>query len=426
MKRVVVLGGGFGGAFTALGVAKGLKAGEAEVKLIARENYLFFTPFCTEIVGGAMEVRHATAPLREILGGRASFLEASVERIDLEARRVETSAGPVEYDLLVIALGSATGTFGLPGIGENAYFMRSLPEAIAFRNRVIDCLEEGSRMPKSPERTARLTFAVAGAGPSGVELACDLRDLLNDIVPRQYPDIAPLEVNVKLYEGGDRVLPGMDRKLSWHAERRMKQKGIDVRLETRIRSYNGRDIGLADGSFVRTDTLAWTAGLAPNPVVAALDVPKDRGGRIQVDDFLRVNRHADVFAIGDCAAFVQDEHTLGPEGQVALQEARTCAHNVLAALRGRLLHTFRFRRYGRLVSLGRRYAVTELFGLRFRGFLAWWLWRTAYLTRLPGLRNKVRVMLDWTLDLFFPRETIRIRYSGERPPRESRDTREAS
>jgi len=415
VKRVVVLGGSFGGAFTALGIARRLRPGEAQVTLVARENYLF-TPFCTEIIGGAMEVRHATAPLRDMLAGRVRFLEAEIGRIDTAARRVETDAGPVDYDVLVVALGRVTGTHGVPGVAEHAYFVRSLADAIAFRNRIIDCLEQGSRMPKSPERSARLTFVIAGAGPTGVELACDMKDFVNEIVREQYPDIAPLEVNVKLFEGGNRVLPSMDPRLSWFAERRMKEKGVDVKLDTRIRGFSGHRIELADGSVQFADTVAWAAGLAANPVVAALDVPKDAAGRIRVDDFLRVEKNDAIFALGDCAGFVQDDSALPPEGQVAMQQAGVAARNVVAAVRGGLLHPFRFRRRGRLVSLGRRYAVCEFFGLRFWGFPAWWLWRTAYLFRLPGIRNRIRVMLDWTLDLFFRRETIRIRYAPERVP----------
>lgn len=426
MKRIVILGGGFGGAFTALRASRELKPDEARITVIARDNYLFFTPFATEIVGGAMEVRHATMPIREMLGSRAGFVEAKVERIDAAAKRVETSVGSYEYDVLVVALGAVGNTFGIPGIAEHAYGMRTLTDAIAFRNRVIDCLEAGSRMPKSPERTARLTFAVVGAGPTGVELACDLKDFLDEILPHQYPDIAPLEVNVKLYEAGDRVLPAMDRKLSFQAEKRMKRKGIDLRLETKIQSYTGRQIEFADGTRLRCDSLAWTAGLGPNPVVEALDVPKDRAGRMRVDEFLRVERAFDMFALGDCAAFVQDEKTLGPEGQVAWQEAKTLAHNIVAHVRGKLMHPFRFRRYGRLVSLGRRYAVTEVFGMRISGFFAWWLWRTIYLMRLPGVRNKLRVMFDWTLDLFFPRETIRIRYTPDRPVAAQAGTQETA
>jgi len=416
---VLVLGGGFGGAYTARDLAAALPAGEAEIVLLSRDNYLFFTPFCTEIVGGAMEVRHATASLREMLSPRVRVVETEVRRIDPAARSVETDAGTFGYDVAVLALGSVTGTFGLPGIAEHAWFMRTLPEAIAYRNRVISCLEEASRMPPGPDRAARLTFAVAGAGPTGVELACDLVDFLDATQRAQYPDLPAGEVAVVMIEGSARVLSGMDPRLSAYAQARMTRKGIVVRTQTRVKSYDGRTVALQDGTALATDTLAWTAGLAPNPVVAALDVPKDRGGRIAVDAHLRVDGREGLFALGDCAAFVQDGHTLGPEAQVALQESRTVAANVRATLRGTPLRAFRFRRLGRLVSLGRRFAVSEFFGIRFRGFVAWWLWRTAYLFRLPGLRNKIRVMLDWTLDLFFARETVRIRYSRERGRPES-------
>jgi NADH:ubiquinone reductase (H+-translocating) len=415
VKRVVVLGGGFGGAFVARRAAKSVRREEAEITLVARDNYLFFTPFCTEIVGGAMEVRHATAPLREMLAGRAKVVEAAVTKIDLAAKTVETTVGPVPYDLLVIAVGSVTGTFNLPGVAQNAWFMRTLPEAIAYRNRVIDCLEEASRMPKGPERAARLTFAIAGAGPTGVELSCDVSDFLDEIVKHQYPDLGRDEVKMMMVEGSERVLGSLDESLSAYAEKRMKRKGIEVRLKTRIAAYDGATISLNDGSTLPCHTLAWTAGLEPNPVVAALDAAKEKG-RLTLDENLRLKGRDDVFALGDCASFTQDGKQLGPEGQVAWQQAKVVANNLIATLRGRPLKKFRFHRLGRLVSLGRRYAVSEFFGMRFWGFPAWWLWRTTYLFKLPGLRNKLRVMLDWTLDIFFPRETVRIRYSGERKP----------
>lgn len=414
MKRVVVLGGGFGGAFVARRMASILRKDEAEITLVARENYLFFTPFCTEIVGGAMEVRHATAPLREMMAGRAKFLEAAVTRIDLAAKSVETSVGPIAFDALVIALGSVTGTFNLPGIAQHAWFMRTLPEAISYRNRVIDCLEEASRMPPGPGRAALLTFAVAGAGPTGVELACDVSDFLDGILRHQYPDVGREEVKIIVVEGSERVLGSLDESLSAYAEKRMKRKKIDVRLKTRIAAYDGALVSLNDSTTIPCRTLAWTAGLAPNPVVAALDAPKDKAGRLELDEHLNLKGRPDVFALGDCASFQQDGKTLGPEGQVAWQQAKVVAANLAASLRGRPLRRFRFKRLGRLVSLGRRYAVVEFFGMRFWGFPAWWLWRTTYLFKLPGLRNKLRVMLDWTLDLFFPRETVRIRYAGER------------
>jgi NADH dehydrogenase len=412
VKRILVLGGGFAGAFCARDLVRRLGRDEAAVTLVARENYLFFTPFCTEIVGGVMEVRHATAPIREMLGEQAHFVLGSATRIDLAARRVETTTGAFEFDHLVVAVGSVTGTFGLPGVAEKAWFLRTLPEAIAFRNRVLDCLEEASLMPAGADRDARLTFGIAGAGPSGIELACDTRDFLDDVLRRQYPDIDPGHAKIVMFEGGEKVLPSMDDSLSRLAEKRMRRKGIDLRLKTRIKAYDGQEVDIGSAR-VRCDTLAWTAGLAPNPLVEALDLPKEKG-RLRLDRHLRVEGREDVWAMGDCAAYLSDGKPLGPEAQVAVQQAPICAKNIAATLRGRPLREFRFRRYGRLVSLGRRYAVTELFGMRFSGFIAWWLWRTIYLMKLPGLRNKVRVMLDWTLDLFFPRETVRIEYAPDR------------
>ncbi|HVY61569.1 MAG TPA: NAD(P)/FAD-dependent oxidoreductase, partial [Planctomycetota bacterium] len=410
--RIVILGAGFGGIYTALGLARGarrrIRAGGLDVVVVSRENFFFFTPFLTEVVGGVIGLRHIAAPVRRLLVGTGiRFRQGSVESVDVEARVVRLEGGAaLPYDHLVVALGSTTSFFGIESVEKNALTLKSLEDALRVRNHAIACFERAAALPAGdPERRRLLTFVIAGAGPTGVELATDLNDLVREGLLEEYPEIRAGEVTVAIAEARDAVLSGFDARLVALAIRRIQQKGIQLLLNHAIESYDGREVrfkGRAEA--LEAATLVWTAGIKPSPVVEGLPLEKERG-RVKVDATLRVPGRPEITVLGDAATGVDANGVpFSPEGQVAMQQARTAARNLVNALEGRPAEPFAFFRYGRLVALGTRWAVTEVFGLKLYGFVAWFVWRTAYLVRLQGIGNKLRVMFDWTLDLFSHRD----------------------
>ncbi len=417
MKRIVILGGGFGGVYTALELVKAVRRaqGELDVVLVSADDHFFFTPFLTEVVGGVIGLRHIAEPVRRLLEGtRIRFVRTRVTGIDLERRAVATEgAGEIGYDHLVVALGSVTSFFGLESVEKNALTLKSLPDALKARDQVLACFERAAALPAGdPQRRRLLCFTVAGGGPSGVELATDLYDLIHEALLAQFPEVRADETRVVLAEARDTILDRFDQRLIALAIERLRTKGIDLRLNHAIESYDGREIRFKDRpeAALPCETLVWTAGIKANPVVAALPVEKDRLGRVKVDETLRLPGRPEVFAIGDGAwGTDRDGQPFGPEGQVALQQAQATGRNLVRLLGGEPPAPFKFIRYGRLVALGTRWAVTEVFGIRLHGFLAWFVWRSVYLMKIHGLRNKLRVVIDWTIDLFFRgRDTMRL------------------
>jgi NADH dehydrogenase len=415
-KRIVIVGGGFGGAAVAARLERLFRRDPAvEIVLFDRENFSVFTPLLPEVPSGALEPKHIVSPLRARLR-RTSVRQAEVRAIDVDRRLVVAGHCPmcaeyvVEYDYLVLALGSVTNFFGLPGVAERARTMKSLADGAGLHDLVIGKFEHADLDPDPAGRRRLLTFVVAGGGFAGVETAAELNDFVRS-AGRYYPSIAPDDVRVVLVHPGDRILPEVSASLSAYALKKLTSRGVEVRLKTRIAACDDACVRLSGGEGLPSQTLIWTAGVSPNPLLDELDLPRDAGGRVKVDATLAVAGRPGVFALGDCAA-VRDVATgtlYPPTAQYAIREGRVVADNVAAAIRGDAPRRFRYQPLGMLASLGRHSAVAEVVGLKFSGFFAWWLWRTIYLMKLPGFERKVRVMLDWTLDLFFPRDIVYLR-----------------
>jgi NADH dehydrogenase len=417
-SRILILGGGFGGVYTALTLEKLLKAeirrGEVELGLVSRENYIVFQPMLPEVISGSIGLLDTITPIRRLCPHTNLYTRA-VESIDLEHRGVASTAGfgsrqhHLHYDHLVIALGNVTSFAGQPGLAEYALPFKYLGDALALRNRVIHTLEEAD-IEQDPElRRALLTFVVAGGGFSGVEAVAELNDFVR-AAARGFRNIRPAEIRVVLLHAGRLILPELPASLGEFAQRLLARRGVELRLNTRLAGATADTALLAGGDRIATRTLVSTVPSAPNPIVAMLPLKMDRG-RIVVDSGLEVPGRPGVWAVGDCAA-VPDAKTGGlcpPTAQHATRQATHVARNIVAALRGEPKRAFAFSALGKMGSLGRRSAVAEIFGVRLSGFLAWWLWRTIYLLKLPGLDRKIRVATDWTLDLVLPTDIVQLK-----------------
>jgi NADH:quinone reductase (non-electrogenic) len=425
--QVVILGGGFGGAATAESLEQVFGADRSVAfTLVSENNALLFTPMLAEVAGSSLEPTHISSPLRTSLH-RTCVVRGRVASIDLEKRRVllepdepapgEESPGEpreIAFDHLVLALGSVSNTLGLKSVEELAFDFKSLLDAIRIRNHVIDMFERADREPDSARRAEMLTFVIAGGGFAGVELAGSLNDFARGILA-DYPSLRPEELKVVLVHSRERILPELSEPLAAYALREMSARGVTFRLGARLADARPGVVVLKPEEEIRARTLVWTAGTAPNPLLKPLSVEKDKRGAVLVDTNLAVPGHPGLWALGDCAA-VTDGQTgkpCPPTAQFALREARAVAYNIRASLRGTPLRPFHFDSLGALCVVGHHTACAEIAVpflrgrfVRFSGLLAWLMWRGIYLSKLPGLERKVRVLSDWVIELFFPRDIV--------------------
>jgi len=411
--RIVVLGGGFAGVNAVMQLERRFRRDPSvEITLVSQDNFFLFTPMLHEVAASDLDLTHIVNPIRKLLR-RASFFHGDVLRIDLERRLVRVSHGTHEehahdlpWDHLVLALGAVTNFFGTPGLEERAMTMKTLADAIALRNRLIDSLEEADFECFPEVRRRLMTFVVAGGGFAGVETIAAIHDFMHEAV-EHYPHLRAEDVRMVLVHPGEVILPELSEKLGRYAQRKLAARGIELRLGTKVARLGDDEVELSDGTAIPTLNLVWTAGTAPNPLLADLPCARQRG-RVVVDEYLRVAGHPGVWSLGDCA-LVPDTiagGTCPPTAQHASRQGKVVADNIAATLRGRKLRPFAFRTLGQLASIGRRVGVAQILGVHFSGFLAWWLWRTIYLTKLPRFERKVRVAIDWTFDLLFTKDLV--------------------
>ena len=408
--KIVVLGGGFGGLETAKHLRRLARSGRAHVRLISDSEAFVFTPFLCEVAGGSIELRHVVQSIREmVVPWGVGFTQARVEGLEPDSRLVLTDRGPMVFDYLVVGLGSAVNFFGVGGAREHCLTLHKLADAQRLRSRLGATLEEAAASRDSgQERPIRC--AVIGAGPTGVELVCELADMLREVLPRCYPELPAEAVELTLLEASDNILGIYHPDLQKYAEERIASKGVRLVKGAKVERVGQEEVHLADGEVLPCDIAVWTAGIQPNPVLKTMGLPLTEIGYLRVEPTLQVPGHPNVYGLGDCTSFLSetDGKSLPAEAQVAVQQAQCIARNLAAELEGRPLETFRYHHFGRLISLGTRYAVTDFMRVRFSGFVGWWLWRTIYLVKLRRAKNILRVMLDWTIDLFFGRELYRL------------------
>jgi len=413
--RIVVLGGGFGGVAAALTLARSC-AGllPVRVTLVSDRNYFLFTPMLAEAATGAVETRHVLHPLRPLCTAAGiEFAEMTVEGIDLTRRRVAVRhrrsavRQELQYDRLVIALGAAPNTGMAPGAAEHALTFKGAGDAIQIRNRVIDLFEAAALTDDPWVRRQLLTFVVVGAGHAGTELMAAIEELARGVLLRHYPTIPPGTVRLVLVGSG--VLPQTAKNLAAWAKDELERRGIEFEA-ARAARVTADGLHLADGRFIDSRCVIWTAGNRVSPIVAGLDVPRAKDGRILVDEFFEVQGRSGVYALGDNAAQT-DTHSGQPyvaTAQVAIRQGWALATQIEASLTGRERQPFRFKLLGEMVPLSRRTAVADLMGWKLVGFPAWFLWKTIYMLKLPTLATRVRVVLDWTVELFFERDVSEL------------------
>lgn len=418
-----MLGGGFGGLYTALELDRTIASRpDVEVTLINRENFILFTPMLHEVAASDLDLTHIVNPLRKMLK-HVGFLHAEVESINLAKRTVRIAHSAdrhvhdLPYDHLVMALGCTTNFFGLPGLEETAFTMKSLGDAIEIRNHLIESLEAADFECAAGKRDQLLTVVVAGGGFSGVETIAGINDFLHE-ASRFYPNLGRKQIRVVLVHPGDIILPELGPELGAYAQKKLAERGVEIRTNSRVAGVKDGHVELVDGTVIRSATLIWTAGTSAHPLAACLECPRDRG-RIQVNEFLAAEGTPGLWALGDCAVVpdLTNGKTCPPTAQHAIRQGRIVARNIAATIDGLPLKPFRFRMLGMLAAIGRRTGVAQIFGFRFSGFIAWFLWRTIYLAKLPRMEKKVRVALDWTLDLFFSKDIVQFQTqrSGRAP-----------
>lgn len=408
-KRVLILGGGFGGIYAARRLGRTLgKRQDIEVVLISRENYLLFTPMLHEVAAGDLEPGDIVNSLRKMVR-HVRLVQGQVTAIDLDARAVRYDMGAlrqpreITYDYLLLALGTETHFFGMNDVEAAATTMKSLADAALLHNRIIAALEEAAQETDESRRRRLMTFVVAGGGFAGVETAGALNGALRHAL-RYYPELDESMLRVVLVHPGTVLLPELPESLGRYTEARLERAGVELWLETRVTGYDGDAVSVSAGRPIAASSLIWTAGAAPAAVLAPLTVEKFKG-RVRVSERLEVSGHEGVvWAVGDCAAVPHSTGFHPPTAQHCMREAVVAAKNIEAAIAGKAQAPFRFTMIGQLASIGRRTGVAQIFGLRFSGFAAWWLWRTIYLAKLPGFSKKLRVAIKWSSELLFPRE----------------------
>ena len=412
-KRIPILGGGFAGLTVAMELEKKLgRDPSVEITLINRENFFLFTPMLHEVATSDLDLATIVNPTRKMLRC-VNFLAGEVDQIDIDQRRVVVSHGfdhhqhTLGFDYLVLGLGSVTNLYGIPGLQEHALTMKTLGDAMRLRNHLIAHLEEADsdcRKVKEP----LLTFVVAGGGFAGVETVAGINDFVRAAI-QSYPHLAEDMMRIVLVHSGPVILPELDEKLGAYAQRRLAERNVEFLLNTKVVEFSSGTVRLSDGTAIQTNTLVWTAGTSPNPLLETIPCAKEHG-RLHVTESLEVQARPGVWALGDCSAAV-DRRTgrfYPPTAQHAMRQGKIVAHNIIAAVSGTQKKRFRFSTIGQLAAIGRRTGVANILGINFSGFAAWWLWRTIYLSKLPRLEKKLRVAFDWTLDLIFSKDLVQF------------------
>jgi NADH dehydrogenase len=418
--HIVIAGGGFGGFHAARTLEKTLAPQAARVTLVADSNFMLYTPLLPGAAAGTLEPRHVVVPLREELHRTDLRLGTVVggdpTRNVLSVRSPESDAvEELVYDQLIVALGSVSRTLPVPGLAEHAVGFKSLPEAIALRNRLLRTFEIAERMTDAAERAAWLTYVFVGAGYAGLEGLAELQDCAADVISL-YPRCRTSGVRFILVEAQERVMPEIPAPLAEFSQRELRSRGIEIRTNTTLEAVTADTATLSGGEVVPTRTVVWTAGVRPQPVIARLGLRTDKGGRIEVDRTMLAKGTTNVWAIGDAAAVPDParglKHPTPPTAQHAIRQGRLVAKNVAATLGTGKVRPFRFKTKGVFVDMGRGRAVASTMGLRWRGAPAWWLARTYHLAMMPGTKRKLRLLVDWNVGLVFGRDASELGQLG--------------
>jgi len=427
-KKIVILGGGFAGVeCTRQLESKFGNDPDIELVMVSEDNFLLFTPMLPQVASGMIETRHIVLPIRTICK-KTKFYEGRIKNIDPFGKLVnlwgtgDKRSISIHYDFLVVALGSETNFFGMADVEKNAYTMKTLNDAVVLRNRIIDMLEQAENETNPILRKSFLNFVVAGGGFAGIETAGELMDLILD-ARKHYPTIHKDDLKVVVIEALPMILPGFNEKLAEFAKQKLIERGIDIKLQTAITSFDGNEVTtkLIDQNpkdpvdeskvdSIRTKTLIWTAGVTPVNTIKRSMLKTDRG-KVLVNEYLEVQDFPGVFAIGDCALFLNPEtkRPFPPTAQIAEAQAKTAAKNLTALIKNSEKEKFEFHSKGQMAIIGKRSGIATFLGMNISGFWAWLIWRNVYLSKIPTLDKQIRVFLDWVIDLFFDRDISRLK-----------------
>ena len=410
MKRVVVVGAGFGGLEATTDLNRMFRGDPSvEIVLISDQNYLLFTPLLPQIASSYTDPRHIVQAVREIRGKRRfRFRRDTVRAVDPANRRLVLDSGPFEYDALVLAPGARTDYFNIPGARENSWDYKSLQNAVELRERIIDLCEHADHTADPQERRSMLTFVVVGGGYTGIELITEMHDFMFRYVTRVYRGIQASEIRLLVLEAAPDILRGIGPKLAAHGRKRLDVSGIEVRTSTRVTRVLESAVEINSNETIGADTVIWTAGVRAAELIESLPGPHDRIGRAVVNAHLQLEGHPEIFVVGDSAAADTAPETprVAP---AAIQQGRIAARNVRHLWRGGSLESFDYKSQGMLVSLGMNYAVVNIAGIQVSGYFAWLFWNAVHLYKLVGLKKQVQVAGDWALGLIFPRDAAIVR-----------------
>jgi NADH dehydrogenase len=417
--HVVIVGGGFGGMYTALRLQKlARKIPLMRITLISRDNFFLMTPLLFEAGSGILEPRHAVNPLRPLFK-RVQFVEGEVIEVDFDKKQVKAQLSNnddyvIQFDQIVIALGSVTNTSLVKG-AEHAQTFKTMSDGIRVRNHLIDCFERADVELHSPRRKAMMTFVIVGGGLVGVELMGELTEFVEN-VKRHYRNIPAEDLRFVLFEGGPRIMAEMSEDLSAYATKILTKRGVAVRCNVRVKAMEKKKVVVSDTETIDTDTIIISTGVRPAPLVEKFPLNKDRRGRIATETTMRSTSHPFVWALGDNAAIPDPKgHCYPPLAQHALREARQLAKNIVAVYQGKEPGPFVYQSKGTLASLGRFKGVGKVYKLNVYGFVAWWVWRTYYLFQMPRINRRLRIMMDWTISLVFHNDVVKLDVTCPQP-----------
>jgi len=427
-KKIVILGGGFAGVECARQLESEFGDDQGiEIVMVSEDNFLLFTPMLPQVASGMIETRHIILPIRTVCK-KTKFYEGRIKNMDPHGKLVtlwgtgDKRSISIHYDFLVVALGSETNFFGMADVEKNAYTMKTLNDAVVLRNRVIDMLEQAENETNPVLRKSFLNFVVVGGGFAGIETAGELMDLLVD-ARKYYPTIHKEDLKVVVLEALGMILPGFNEKLANFAKDKMVERGIDIRLKTAVTSFDGNEVTTksldenpkdpVDTSKIDsiiTKTLIWTAGITPVNTIKR-SMFKTEKGKVIVNDFLETVDFPGVFAIGDCALHIDPEtqRPLPPTAQIAEAQAKIVAKNLTSLIKNSKKEKFVYHSKGQMAIIGKRSGIATFLGMNISGFWAWLIWRNVYLSKITTFDKKIRVFLDWSIDLFFDRDISRLK-----------------
>lgn len=411
--KIVIIGAGFGGLWAARTLAKE----PADVVVIDRNNYHTFLALLYQVAAAELDAEDIAYPVRSVFWKipNVEFLLAHARRIDPDKRRIETDGEPVDYDYLIIGTGSVTSTFGVPGVDEHAYFLKTLEEAVALKNHIICCFEAASRETDDARRKSLLTFVIVGGGATGVEYSGALTELIHGPLIRDYPKIDFAEVRIILLEAAENLVAPMPAGIRTYTARRLRDMGVDVRLKTAVAHVTSEKVTLKHGETIMACTVVWTAGVRGEDLAADSGLPVGRDGRVPVQETLQVEGRPDIYVIGDLASIKEEMRTLPMVAQVAIQSGVTAAKNVILQIAGGNPEAFRYADRGSMIAIGRKAAGVAIGKKTFKGFTAWVLWLIIHLFNLIGFRNRVMVLINWAWDYLLYERAVRFVFPAQMP-----------